>query len=136
MLYANSLKRTSSKNLFSVNLRELQVICSVSSCRVYPILRPFNLVMHQLRHSVQEKNFAGQLASQAVSVKEMLACVGKLGKALDKAFVHTDVCKAKWKDPLHTASLDQVIAQHLFRVGRFDLSEQFSQAASMSVRGR
>jgi len=88
---------------------------------------------HALRHSVQEKNFAGQLASQAVSVKEMLACVGKLGKALDKAFVHTDVCKAKWKDPLHTASLDQVIAQHLFRVGRFDLSEQFSQAASMSV---
>ena len=51
--------------------------------------------------------------------------MGKLGKAVDKAFTHACPTDAKWDHPLDKNALKQAIAQHLFRHGRFEVGEAY-----------
>eukprot|EP00877_Chromochloris_zofingiensis_P001811 jgi/Chrzof1/11630/Cz06g02260.t1 len=53
-------------------------------------------------------------------------------QAIDKAFDNQlDICKALRDSKFDKATLNQVIAEHLYREGRFDLGEQFVAEANV-----
>ena len=45
----------------------------------------------------------------------------------------TDICKAAWKQELDGAALRQVVAEHLFHEGRFDVGDLFAGEAGLGA---
>ncbi|KAK9802922.1 hypothetical protein WJX73_007664 [Symbiochloris irregularis] len=78
------------------------------------------------------ERFEGQGPEDELShqTKDLHSSISKLGKALDKAFV-PDVCKAARDIEFDQPTLNKVIAEHLFRVGRFEVGETFIREANI-----
>ncbi|GAB4815761.1 hypothetical protein N2152v2_002807 [Parachlorella kessleri] len=68
-----------------------------------------------------------QLADQT---KELHGAVGKLGKAVDR-FFSTDVCKAARDVELDKEALNQVVAEHLYHEGQFEIGDCFVREAGL-----
>ncbi|GMH44246.1 hypothetical protein BSKO_12180 [Bryopsis sp. KO-2023] len=56
--------------------------------------------------------------------REMHSAIGKLGKTTDKYFVK-DICRATRDVKMDHTALNQVIAEHLLKEGRFEVGEKF-----------
>eukprot|EP00882_Tetradesmus_deserticola_P013141 GHRQ01013934.1.p1 GENE.GHRQ01013934.1~~GHRQ01013934.1.p1 ORF type:complete len:322 (+),score=158.98 GHRQ01013934.1:2-967(+) len=65
------------------------------------------------------------------STKELHSSINKFNKALDKAFdMQADVCKAMRDVEFDQLLLNKVIAEHLYREGRFQLADEFTAEAA------
>lgn len=74
----------------------------------------------------------GLLKEMSSSTKELHSSINKLSKALDKAFdLQADVCKAMREAQFDQQLLNKVIAEHLYREGRFDLADEFVAEAAL-----
>ncbi|KAF8058345.1 RMD5 [Scenedesmus sp. PABB004] len=75
---------------------------------------------------------AGCVRDMSGATKELHGAVAKLSKALDRAFDSgTDVCKAMRGVSFDAATLNRVIAEHLYREGRFALADAFVAEAGL-----
>lgn len=84
-------------------------------------------VLKQLQNHLETRSLDKQLSDRT---KELHSAVAKLGKAIDKAFV-PDVCKATREIQFSSHQLNQVIAEHFLRVGRFDIAHTFIREANI-----
>eukprot|EP00879_Flechtneria_rotunda_P020971 GHRR01022082.1.p1 GENE.GHRR01022082.1~~GHRR01022082.1.p1 ORF type:complete len:278 (+),score=107.40 GHRR01022082.1:190-1023(+) len=74
----------------------------------------------------------GLMKDMNSSTKELHSSINKLSKALDKAFDNQqDVCKALREASFDQQTLNKVIAEHLYREGRFELADEFVQEAAL-----
>mmetsp|Transcript_22590 Transcript_22590/g.70129 ORF Transcript_22590/g.70129 Transcript_22590/m.70129 type:complete len:387 (-) Transcript_22590:75-1235(-) len=62
--------------------------------------------------------------------KEFHSCINKLGKTMDKLMV-PNIAKACRQITFEQALVDQVVAQHLYREGRFELGDTFAAEAGV-----
>lgn len=81
---------------------------------------------------------AGPIDSAVSYTKELHSAIGKLGKALDKAKeqgmdIQLDVCKAMRDVPMDEGPLNQVIAEHFFREGRFEVGQIFASECGLQA---
>ena len=79
-----------------------------------------------------EANYPSRVAPEAKPAKDMLACVGKLGKAIDKVCPKEESWEnATWdlkEHPIDRDALKEVIVNHLYRVGRFDIGDLYAES--------
>ncbi|KAK9833790.1 hypothetical protein WJX74_005894 [Apatococcus lobatus] len=82
------------------------------------VLRDLNKRLGQLNtvHTISEQT------------KDLHSTVNKLSKAIDKAFV-PDICKASKGKRFDEAVLNQVIAEHFFHEGQFEVGQTFVEEA-------
>mmetsp|Transcript_30733 Transcript_30733/g.77000 ORF Transcript_30733/g.77000 Transcript_30733/m.77000 type:complete len:539 (-) Transcript_30733:103-1719(-) len=90
-------------------------------------------VVGQLYTALNNADHTAQLASSSIPVKELHACVGKLGQAIDKVFTQACPTEARWTHPVDKTALRQAIAQHLFRQGRFELGDAYCASTADNV---
>ena len=78
---------------------------------------------------------AGGRGSQDVQLafRELSACVGKLGKAIDRETQRLDLAKAQASKPLPTQAMDALIADHLARDGRVEALEAHLSSAGVGA---
>lgn len=75
---------------------------------------------------------AGVAKAMTADTKELHGSVSKLGKIVDRSFSQ-DIAKAYKPDrPLHPGALNQVIAEHLFQEGRFEVGQLFVEEAGVA----
>lgn len=87
-------------------------------------------VAAELHKQLEEAGCVKELNSLT---KELHGAVGKLGKALEKAFdLEADVCRAMRPVPAGCAkTLSQILAEHFYREGRFDLGDLLAAEAQL-----
>lgn len=86
-------------------------------------------LINGLQRSLDKDKMVEQVSN---SVKDLHNAVGRLGKALDKAFV-ADICKAPVTSlEMDQDQLDRIVAEHLFQQGRFEIGESFVAEATLS----
>lgn len=68
------------------------------------------------------------VAQVSADTKELHGAVAKLGKVLDRGF-SMDICVALRDPPLDRATLDRIVAEHLYQEGAFEVADAFVQEA-------
>ncbi|KAK3246241.1 hypothetical protein CYMTET_44216, partial [Cymbomonas tetramitiformis] len=66
--------------------------------------------------------------------KELQGALSKFGKAVEKHFI-PDISKAMRDKELDREVLDQVVAQHIYREGNFELGDTFVREANFHIPG-
>lgn len=84
-------------------------------------------VLAELLNEVSRLGTSAQLASET---KDLHGAVSKLGKVVDRHY-STDVCKAARETELDRLALNQVIAEHLYHEGQFDIGDCFVGEAGL-----
>mmetsp|Transcript_2254 Transcript_2254/g.5059 ORF Transcript_2254/g.5059 Transcript_2254/m.5059 type:complete len:392 (+) Transcript_2254:89-1264(+) len=109
-----------------------QLIDAVSNARASLLADPnlsTEVAMQQLSKKLDEMGVMKEMNSQ---VKDLHSSVNKLSKALDRTFdSQLDICKALRDAPMDEATINQVIAEHFYREGRFEIGDVFAREAGI-----
>jgi len=87
-------------------------------------------ILANLNQTLQESKILPKIIADH---KELHAPISKLGKIIDKTF-RADIEKASRQVKFDNNILNEVVAQHLYRQGRFDLGDMYSEAAHIDTR--
>lgn len=83
--------------------------------------------LDELKKRLKERDIVQELNSYT---KDLHSGINRLGKALDKAFDgHPDICKTLRSVEMDADTLNQVVAEHFYREGRFDLGDMLTEEA-------
>lgn len=81
-------------------------------------------VRQELEQRLRDAAKGPAATAASAAHKELTACVGKLGKAVEKAFI-PDVTLACREDALDEEPLALAVAQELYRSGRTEIADQY-----------
>lgn len=82
-----------------------------------------------LKQQIEGLGLTKELNSQT---RDLHSAIGKLNKALDRTLENQpDLCKALRDVPLDQSTLNQVIAEHFYREGKFEIADRFAAEAQI-----
>mmetsp|Transcript_27446 Transcript_27446/g.38710 ORF Transcript_27446/g.38710 Transcript_27446/m.38710 type:complete len:430 (-) Transcript_27446:527-1816(-) len=91
---------------------------------------PVSIAMTQFNKSVKDAKIVNSVSSEH---KDYYTTISKYGKVIDKSFT-SEPPKLLFEDkPLDTNGLNQIIAMHLFREGKFNIGETFLSEANVKL---
>mmetsp|Transcript_15093 Transcript_15093/g.29086 ORF Transcript_15093/g.29086 Transcript_15093/m.29086 type:complete len:407 (-) Transcript_15093:152-1372(-) len=122
-----SSRTTGGLNYMLEECRAARVLLAAATCSQNSL--PPVSILSDLHNQLKKPDFTGQVNSLQ---KEFQLSLSKLGKIMDR-LLEEEITKALRQTESQRFVLDEVIAQHLFREGQFQLGEVFVREAGVDT---